>query len=90
MTNEEIEKDADECWFLWKKTFAQKGIDVAKFTVLDVWHHAYRAGIELGRELERSEVEAELITVSEEQDDMILAQCISTCAVLVGSREDRT
>jgi len=90
MTDEEIKKDEDEAWHLWGKSFAREGVDVGKFSQRLVWHHAYMFGIELGRELERSEVEAELIKVAEDQSDKILAGCISTCAVLVGSREDRT
>jgi hypothetical protein len=51
MTDSEIEKDADECWALWRKSFVQSGLDPSKFSEMEIWHHAYRAGIELGIEL---------------------------------------
>jgi hypothetical protein len=52
MTDSEIEKDADECWALWRKSFVQSGLDPSKFSEMEIWQHAYRAGIELGKDLE--------------------------------------
>lgn len=51
MTDSEIEKDADECWALWRRTMREAGRDTHKFSEVDIWQHAYRCGVELGMEL---------------------------------------
>ena len=53
MTDSQIEKDGDECWALWRRKLKAAGIDPARFPEIEVWHHAYRCGVELGKEIER-------------------------------------
>ena len=51
MTEKEIEKEADEDWAVWRKWQLSIGGNPSKFSEIDLWQHAYRFGIELGREL---------------------------------------
>lgn len=53
MTEDQIDKDSDECWALWRRMMTEAGHNVAKFSEIQVWSHAYRAGIELGIEMGR-------------------------------------
>ena len=55
MTDSEMEKDADECWLLWRKKMLEVGINPAKFPEIEIWQHAYRCGIALGKEIERED-----------------------------------
>ena len=55
MTETEIEKDAQECWAVWRREFMKAGRNPSKFSENQVWSYAYRAGVELGKELEREE-----------------------------------
>ena len=54
MTEQEIEKDADEAWMLWRRKMREAGVKVEKLGEIEQWHHAYRMGMALGAELERA------------------------------------
>lgn len=55
MNDSEIEKYADECWVRWRKSAIKLGVDMSKFSEMEIWHHAYRAGFESGMDLETEE-----------------------------------
>lgn len=54
MTEQQIEKDADEAWVLWRRKMAEAGRRVDFLPEMEVWQHAYRMGMALGAEIGRA------------------------------------
>ena len=86
MTNYEIEKDADECWALWRRKAQEIGVDVSKFPKMEVWHHAYRCGMALGKELEQVELESIFQGMANNEADQNWSDAFQQCAFIVGER----
>ena len=86
MTDLEIEKDADECWALWRRMAAVNKIDIASFSEIEVWHHAYRAGIELGKEIERTELEDIFQDYADNEADESYSDAFQVAAFLIAER----
>lgn len=54
MTEQQIEKDADEAWALWRRKMWAAGRSVDFLPQIEVWQHAYRMGMALGAEIGRA------------------------------------
>ena len=81
----EIERDALQCWDLWRKMTLEGTRNPECVPNLEVWTVAYVAGVALGRELEREDCAlladgmgagqvAEAVRAREDEDELEIAK----------------
>ena len=85
MTDQQLEKTADEDWAIWRRAFTEMGVDVLKLGEVETWHHAYRFGYELGCEAERDEILYLLERMGASEDDKF-AEFLEQCSQKIAMR----